>query len=140
MVARLLDIVASLVHIIEHETDKLRSASPYADRAEIAVAKARLVAQLELRVIEMRRDDDAELKGLSTDLRRDLAEQFERLAEAASANGEALRRQIELSTEMMAAVATEAQRLLGTRASSYGPFGEIWKHDAPAPISLNASL
>jgi hypothetical protein len=51
-----------------------------------------------------------------------------------------LERQIDLSTEMMGAVAAEARRVTGSRSSIYGARGRVARSDAAAPISVNASL
>lgn len=140
MTAKLADILASLVAIIADETAQLRSAAPFAARSELAAAKARLVALLEMQVMDLRRDDGAALRDLAVEDRQSLAELFEALIAAATENADALRRQIDLSTEMMAVIVAEAQRLSGARASAYSALGEIWTSDGRAPISLNARL
>jgi hypothetical protein len=48
-----------------------------------------------------------------------------------------LERQIDLSMEMMTAIAAEARRLAGNRARTYGARGDLAKMELTTPISFN---
>ena len=69
-----------------------------------------------------------------------LAEASAALRDVADANAAALQRQIELSVDMMDAIAAEAQRLAGTRSETYSAGGRLARAEAAAPISVNTKL
>ena len=87
---------------------------------------------------------DAELQRRGEELdeadRSRLSATVAMLRDASAVNADVLERQIELSTELMAAIAQEAQRLMGTRKAAYGAHGGLLGMDLPAPISLNTRL
>jgi hypothetical protein len=62
------------------------------------------------------------------------------LHDASAINAEVLRRQIDLSSEMIAAVAAEVQRLTGTNSATYGAHGGLFQAGQATPISLNTKL
>lgn len=140
MTADILDKVTSLVAILEEETEKLAAPGQHPDLAELASAKGRLVAGLERQIAQCAREQADWVQALEPDARTELAAGFERLHQASVVNADVLRRQIELSVEMMAAVAAEAQRLTGTSTAMYGAHGALFQVDQATPISLNARM
>lgn len=141
MTAQLIDAMLSLTQIMEEESDKLARSPFFAELPELANAKLRLTGRIEAEVARMKReapDDWAEK--LDPETRELLAEASRGLRDASIVNADVLKRQIELSAEMMAAIAAEAQRLTGSRSMTYGACGGLGGMDAPAPISLNARL
>lgn len=135
-----LDTIRSLTAIMVEETARLESPGRHKDLAEMAAAKIKLVAKLETEAAVRARTGDDWLATLSDDARDNLAEAVRDLGIAAEANARVLERQIDLSREMMAAVAAEARRVTGSRSSIYGARGRVARSDATAPISVNASL
>lgn len=137
----LIDAMVSLAALMEEESEKL-SRSPYLpELGEIAGAKLRLAGRLEAEVARMKREHpDDWLDGVDEETRDQLAEASRNLRDASAANAKILSRQIDLSADMMAAIAAEAQRLTGCRSTTYGACGGIAGMDAPAPISINARL
>jgi len=141
MTEQLIDAMVSLTHIMEEESEQLAKAPYFPELPEIAAVKLRLTGRIEAEVARMKReapDDWAER--LEPEAREQLAEASRCLRDASSVNAQILKRQIELSTEMMGAIAAEAQRLTGTRNTVYGACGALAASEAPAPISINARL
>lgn len=141
MTAQLIDAMISLTQIMEEESDKLARASFFPELPEMVSAKLRLTGRIEAEVARMKRerpDDWAEK--LPPEEREALADASRGLRDASAVNADILKRQIELSVDMMGAIAAEAQRLTGSRSTTYAACGGLAGMDAPAPISLNARL
>ncbi len=141
MTEQLIDAMVSLTHIMEEESEQLSRAPYFPEMPEIAAVKLRLTGRIEAEVARMKReapDDWAER--LAPEERERLAEASRGLRDASTVNQQILKRQIELSTDMMGAIAAEAQRLTGTRNMTYGAGGGLAASEAPAPISINARL
>jgi rRNA maturation endonuclease Nob1 len=141
MTAHLIDAMASLTLLMEEESEKLVRKPFLPEIGEIVSAKLRLTGRIEAEVARMRRENpDNWLAGIDDEAREQLADASRTLRDASTTNAQILSRQIELSAEMMAAIASEAQRLTGSRSTIYGACGGIGGMDAPAPISVNARL
>ena len=140
MAVELTDLVVSLTAIMEEETGRLLRPGRHADIAEMTAAKAQLVAALEARNAQLSRERPDWKERLEPDERLRLAGHVRALSEASILNARVLQRQIELSTEMMAAVAAEAQRMTGARGATYGQGGVLSHTDQATPISLNTRL
>lgn len=135
-----IDTVTSLTAIMEEETARLLSPGRHSDFAEMATAKIKLAAAIQIKTSEhagMRADW---LASLDDETRSRLTAAIAELGVAAQANARVLERQIDLSSEMMAAVATEARRLSGMRSAIYGAGGALNRSELATPISVNASL
>lgn len=140
MFADLIDIIISLTSLMEEESDRLVARGPYQDLAELAEAKVRLVAQFEAQTAQLDRERPAWKSELSDQDRAQLTDVIVHLSDASTVNAKVLSRHIQLSTEMMAAVAAEAQRLMGTSNATYGAHGGLFQIDQATPISLNTRL
>jgi flagellar biosynthesis/type III secretory pathway chaperone len=141
MTAQLIDAMLSLTALMEEESERL-SRTPYIpELGEIANAKLRLAGRIEAEVARLKREHPGEwLEAIVGEERATLEEASRALRDASIVNARILSRQIELSAEMMAAIAAEAQRLTGSRSTTYSACGGIAGIDAPAPISINARL
>ncbi len=135
-----LDTIVSLTAIMVEETTRLQAPGRHRDFTEMAAAKMKLAAELEAEAAARERTGDDWLAALGEDAREKLAAAVKDLGIAAAENARVLERQIDLSTEMMAAVAAEARRLTGSRSAIYGARGRVARSCAAAPISVNASL
>ncbi|EIZ78718.1 hypothetical protein WSK_2766 [Novosphingobium sp. Rr 2-17] len=140
MASEFIDIVTSLTAIMEEETARLLAPGRHADFAEMAAAKIKLVAAIEIKTSEHARTRAEWLATLDGETRNRLTAAIEQLGVAAQVNARVLERQIDLSTEMMGAVATEARRLSGMRGAIYGASGVLTCSELATPISVNASL
>ena len=140
MTDEILDHVVSLTQILEEETSKLTAPGRHADLREIVAAKSRLVGMVEHETVKLNRERPNWLAELPVEQRAELAEAMGRLRDASVSNAAILERQIALSAEMMAAVATEVQRLTGTSNATYGAQGALFRNDQATPIALNTSL
>lgn len=141
MITQLVDAMVSLTALMEEESERLSRAPYIPELGEIANAKLRLAGNIEAEIARLKRQGpDDWLEALEPEDRATLAEASKALRDASIVNARILSRQIELSADMMAAIAAEAQRLTGSRSTTYGACGGIAGLDAPAPISINARL
>ena len=138
MASELIDIIRSLTAIMREETMRLQKPGRFADLGELAGAKTRLVAALDAKSAELARRDPDWLDALDSDVREPLMDALADMKDASGPNQAALKRQIELSMEMMAAIAAEAKRVTGARHAVYGAAGGLSKLELPAPISVNS--
>jgi len=140
MTAELIDAMQSLTALMREESDQLVRTARVAHHEEIANAKTRLVGRIEAVVAKLKREQDDWMGALDDEEREAFRAASEALRDASAANAEILSRQIEISVEMMAAIAAEAQRVSGKRNEIYGPAGDMTGMAMPAPISINARL
>ncbi|ARS28994.1 hypothetical protein [Sphingomonas sp. KC8] len=138
MPANAIDVMASLTLIMNEETDRLRARERGIDLAELAAAKVRLVGMLETELARLEREQPGWADAMEEEERERLADALVALGEASAANAAILERQIDLSIEMMGAVAGEAKRLAGKRASTYGASGDLSHTNLATPISVNS--
>ncbi|MEG3144354.1 flagellar biosynthesis protein FlgN [Sphingomonas sp. RT2P30] len=140
MASEFIDLLMSLIAIMEEETARLLAPGRHQDFAEMAAAKIKLVAALEIKTAEHGRKRSDWVSKLDAETREALTAAIRHLGAAATVNARVLERQIDLSTEMMSAVAAEARRLSGTRSAIYGASGALSQTEIATPISVNASL
>lgn len=140
MIEDLIDIIDSLTLIMEEETAALQRSGRHPQQREMVDAKLRLVAALEVRVSQIARGDIDWLDSLDMTTRSQLLQTLARLRDAAAPNARLLSRQIDLSTEMMGAVASEAIRIAGKRGVTYGAGGGLARTNVSTPISINTNL
>ena len=133
------ETVEALLNIIEDESAHLKSGATHQVR-ELAAAKLKLTAQLEKLLAEQERTGPNWRELLPHDEASDLADAIRRLQAAAEENALLLKRHIELSRDLLGAIAAEAKRLAGTRSETYVASGDMRHLDLPAPISVNANL
>jgi flagellar biosynthesis/type III secretory pathway chaperone len=133
----MIDIMISVTDIMNEETERLQGREPAQDLTELAEAKARLVGRLEEMLARRNRHEPDWAEHLDEEARVELADCLAKLRDASSANASVLERQIELSSEMLTAIASEVRRLSGNRTYTYGAGGEMAKIGLPTPISFN---
>ena len=136
----LIDTIDSLVGVMEEESDHLALYGRCPDIAELATAKSKLVDLLEASTAQLFRQTPGWIDTLDADDRAMLDARVARLRDAAAVNAEVLGRQIALTTEMMAAVGVEMQRLTGRRSEAYSAQGHVSLREANAPLSINYRL
>lgn len=139
METELLDLFRSLASISEEETLLLA----HGRRGEIAglvQAKTRLVGAVDHEVARLDRTNPGWRDALDPDVCAELTELAARLRDICAANGAALKRQIDLSDEMMAEIAADARRRRGTGSGAYGATGGMAFAGTAVPISVNASF
>jgi flagellar biosynthesis/type III secretory pathway chaperone len=140
MPAEIIDLVHSLTAIIEDETDKLTARGHSPGLPETVAAKMRLTATLEERLARLGREQPDWIEQIDPELAGQMAAAVCVLRDAAAANAAILERQISLSTELMEAIAAEAQRLIGARNATYCAGGALIETDRNAPIAINTQL
>lgn len=138
MIDNLIDVIASLTLIMKEETDQLNAHGKNGSLAELAAAKLRLVGVLESELARIQREDDDWVDALDEACREKLFATLFALGDASAANTAVLERQIDLSVELIGAIATEAKRLAGRSTTTYGVCGDLSMVEPPAPISINS--
>jgi len=138
MIDNLVDVIASLTLIMREETDQLNAYCKTSTLGELAAAKLRLVGVLESELARIEREEADWLDTLDDSVRDQLFATLFALGGASAANAAALERQIDLSVELIAAIATEAKRLAGRSTTTYGAAGNIAQFDPASPISVNS--
>lgn len=139
MIDALRDAIESLISLMREETAMLLSAGPRPDIEVLASAKVRLTATLEGQLAALDREEPGWRETVAeTDA--ELAAAIAELQEVSTENATVLRRQIDLSRELMDAIAAEAKRLVGTRSQTYGATGGLFRQDVSTPISVNTNL
>lgn len=133
----MIDVMTSLAAIMEEETNRLRGRERALNLSELATAKMRLVAKLEEQLARRNRQQPEWTDAIADETRQRLADCLGDLRRVSAANADILERQIELSMEIMAAIATEARRLAGNRAYTYGERGDLTKMELATPISFD---
>lgn len=140
MITDLLDTMTSLTALMEEESEMLARSVRAPELPEIASAKLRLSGRIEADVTRLTRETPDWMDTLDAEARDALAQASMALRDASIVNAQILSRQIELSIEMMGAIANEAKRLTGSRSATYGAGGGLFGTDGPAPISINTRL
>jgi flagellar biosynthesis/type III secretory pathway chaperone len=140
MPSEMIDIMTSLTALMNEETLRLSGQERALDLAQLAAAKARLVARLEEMLARRNRHEPDWPEQMDEETREQLIQCLTDQRTASVANAAILERQIELSMEMMTAIANEARRLAGNRAYTYGARGDLAKMDLATPISFNTEL
>jgi flagellar biosynthesis/type III secretory pathway chaperone len=138
MVSELVDTIQSLIAIMREETEALETRGRAPTLTELAAAKARLVGILEAKSAEFTRAHPDWVETLEPEAKDALLAALAELKEVSEPNARVLSRHIELSLEMMAAVAAEAKRLSGTRHATYGAGGSVQRKELATPISINS--
>ena len=133
----MIDLMISLTDIMKEETSLLQGRERAAVLAELAAAKARLVGQLEEMLARRNRLESGWTEEMDEETRARLDDCLADLRTASAVNADILERQIELSTEMLSAIASEARRLAGNRTYTYGAGGDLARMELPTPISFN---
>lgn len=140
MVDELVDLLVSLIQVMETESEKLALLGRCEGLAELAEAKRRLVNQIEGGVAALNRRYVNWQNDICDERRRQVADILSELNKAARVNVDVLERQIELSGDMLTAVTHEMQRLTGRRSEFYCPAGMISLREGNAPLSVNYRL
>lgn len=140
MTAQLLDTIVSLTALMEEESDMLAAPGLHPALGECSAAKVRLVACLDMRTAQLDREQPGWMEALDAPTRDRMLAAIAGLHDASVVNAEVLGRQIALSTEMLAAVAAEVQRMTGTGGATYRANGGLCHGAQATPISLNTRL
>lgn len=138
MITDIAETIRSLCSLMEEETQLLGSVGASDELKCLAAAKLRLTAALETQVAAIERESQDWLQAASAE--PDFADALGQLREVAEINARTLARHIDLSRDLLDAVATDARRLAGSRQETYGAAGHISRVDEPVPVSINTRL
>jgi len=136
----LLPILTSLTALMVEETALLAGGARPSEVAPLASAKLRLVGELEAAGAEQDRLTPDWLASLPATDRSQVRAEVSALRAAAEANAAALRRQLDLSRDLLGEIANEARRLSGTRQKTYRNSGVLQQSDNPSPVAVNTRL
>ena len=139
METELTDLFRSLASICEEETALLQQGR----RGEVAglvQAKTRLVGAVDAEVARLDRVSPDWRDALKGETRAELGDLALRLRDAARDNAATLRRQIDLSDDLMAEISADARRRRGGRSEAYGASGAMTANNLAVPISVNTSF
>lgn len=134
------DIMRSLARLMGEESDYLAQGGRPAEIAALGQAKSRLIGQLEAVCAERDRTESDWLRDLGDSGWQDLLDAAAGLREAAALNEKVIRRQIELSRELLDEISAEARRLGGARQQTYRRSGALQQRDSSAPVAVNTRL
>lgn len=138
MFDRLSDLLTSLLLLMEEETQYIRSCTFDATLPELAATKIRLIGQLEHVTAVIARDEQNWSATLTEQDRAHLTDMLRTFETTAADNRAALKRQIDLSVELIGAIAAEARRQAGRSSSTYGAAGTLSVYDPTMPIAINS--
>lgn len=138
MTNEMIEVMTSLTAILEEETNLLRDHAGNSDLRQMAGMKNRLVGVLQRELATMERLDPNWASHLDDETYETVTHVLIALNEASAANRALLQRQLELTTEMIDALANEARKTSGRRASTYRPDGDLTPMDLSPPISINS--
>ncbi|RST30715.1 flagellar protein FlgN [Sphingomonas ginkgonis] len=130
----MVEAMEALTALMDEECTLLKGGVDHQGVAAIAAAKQKLTARLEAQTVFLDREEPGWRERLSPEMLH-LTRQMQ---QSAARNAAMLRRQIELSRDLLDAIAAEAQRLTGLRVDTYGDQGAISRFDQPAPLAINA--
>jgi flagellar biosynthesis/type III secretory pathway chaperone len=140
MIDDMIETIQSLNALMREETGLLATAGRSRDIEPVAAAKLKLTATLETQMATLAREQPDWRETMDAEPRAVLIEALDELQEVAADNARMLSRQIDLSRDIMDAIAEEAKRLSGTRRQTYGAAGGLFAMDQATPISVNTSL
>lgn len=139
MTMNLHEMMTSLAVLMKEETAQLR-VSPYQpDLEECAAAKARLASDLANATAKRDRETPGWREALDNEEREMLGAAARRLSDAAKENADVLKRQLDLSGELMDALLASAKKGRKGGVSTYGESGSL-SNSKGGPVSVNASL
>lgn len=134
------DLIRSLADLMREETDALTAGGLAQSLGELAAAKLRLTTALERELALLDREQPSWKGSLTPESRAQLAQAFGDLCAAAQDNARVLARHIDLSRDLLDAVAAEASRMAGNRQETYGAEGDVKRIEAPQPLAVNTRL
>lgn len=136
----IIGFIDALTALMEEETAALMQHGPYREHREVVDAKLRLSTRLESLIVRLGRENPQWMDTLDAADRDRLVEALRGLSVAGAANERMLRRQIDLSNETIAAVASEVRRVSGSRTATYTASGHLARTEIATPISFNSGI
>lgn len=122
--------------IIAAENEVLGS-FPFDGLEPLVASKSQLTAKLEALLVKRERENPAWLGELEPQALKKLRGLIQSVANRSVINEGLLERQIEYSTEMIAVIAAESQKLANNRSTKYTSVGRINQFDITTPVSID---
>lgn len=138
--AGLIDTMIDLIRLMEEESELLAVSGPRAATDALAQAKIRLTSRMEAQCAALHRLNPDWLNALQGNDRLAFSETTEELHRAATVNSAILERQIDLSTEMLAAIGNELERITGRGGAVYSRRGAVKRGGSRPPVSVNSRI
>lgn len=134
------ELMEELASLADEETATLAAAGGLERLGPIAAAKQRQLEALEVRLAEKQRAHPGWAAELDSEAFQRLQQASAVLQEASERNRAALSRQLQLTDDLVGAVARELQRRTGGRNRTYAEAGRLREQTQPAPVSINTNL
>lgn len=131
------EALASLTRILAEENALLRTPGYHAALGDLVAAKQRLAGLIGAELVRSGERWPEACGPDACDAVRPLLVEVQDLLRD---NAALLRRRIALCDDLLGAIADDARRRTGGRASTYGARGRIAHVDQAVPIAINASL
>ena len=138
--AALIDTMIDLIRLMEEESELLALSGPRAATDALAQAKIRLASRMEAHCATLHRLNPDWMMALEGDDRLAFSETSEDLHRAATVNSAVIERQIDLSTEMLAAVGKELERVTGRGGATYSRRGAVRRSGSRPSVSVNSRI
>lgn len=140
MAPELVEAMQSLAMLMEEENTALEQVGRLEHLQTLVAAKLRLVSNVEAMLARANREQPDWIEQLDEEERQEFRAMVESLMKIAQQNGTILQRQIDVSNDLIDAIATEARRLNGSRSMTYTARGGLARSDGVAPIAVDSGF
>lgn len=137
VIHEVLDLLSSLAMLMDEENTALGQTGHHEQLETLVAAKMRLVSGLEALLARLNREQPDWLEQVQVEERQEFRALIESVLTLAKENGIVLQRQIDISNDLIDAIAAEARRLSGSRSTTYTAIGALSKTEGVAPISVD---
>jgi flagellar biosynthesis/type III secretory pathway chaperone len=131
-----LSVLEDLDGVIQAENSVL-SSFPFNGLEPLVASKTHLTARLEAMLVRRERETPGWIDSMEPQARKQLRVLIESVNSRSAVNEGLLQRQIDYSTEMIAVIATESQRMANNRSTKYTSVGRIDQFDITTPVSID---
>lgn len=138
MASELVEAMQSLAMLMDEENAALGQVGRLEHMETLVAAKLRLVSNVEATLVRLNREQPGWIEQLDDEERQEFRALVESVLEISQRNGETLQRQIDISNDLIDAIASEARRLNGSRSATYTANGALSKTAGVAPISVDS--
>lgn len=129
-------VLEDLDGVIEAENAVLGS-FPFDGLEPLVTSKTQLTAKLDALLLRRERETPGWLEGLEPQARKRLRALVESVNHRSALNEGLLQRQIDYSSEMIAVIANESQKMANNRSTKYTSVGQINQFDITTPVSID---
>lgn len=136
----LVEAMQSLAMLMDEENAALEQVGHLEHLQTLVAAKLRLVSNVEAMLVRAHREQPDWIAQLDEEERQEFRARVESLMNIAQQNATILQRQIDVSNDLINAIAVEARRLNGSRSTTYTAHGGLARSDGVAPIAVDSGF